>query len=59
MQLIFFIIIWIVVFFVLISFLPGLFYIIALIFNFFKKKKVTPHDTHYTLSQLKETKGKI
>jgi hypothetical protein len=59
MELWMFIIIWIFVFVILISFLPAILYILSLIFNWFKPEKKVKRDTHYSLSQFKEIKGRI
>lgn len=52
-----FVLIWVFVFIALLSFLPGIFYVLSLIFNWFKPVKKTRKDVHYSLSQFKEIKG--
>jgi len=59
MELWMFIIIWIFVFVALISFLPAIFYLLSLLFNWFKPQKKIKRDSNYSLSQFKEIKGRI
>jgi len=54
-----FIFVWVFIFIALLSFLPLIFYIISLLFNWFKPKKKMKRDANYSLSQFKEVKGKI
>ncbi|MBW3011916.1 hypothetical protein KY311_01920 [Candidatus Woesearchaeota archaeon] len=57
MNLILFIGIWVVVFVVLISFIPAILYWLSLTFNWFKPKKKIKRDPNYPISNLKIQRG--